>query len=68
MAEENIGSEKCLELLMAAIKPFEIEIARLERDYGFDRPDHQGQCLMLPLSDLKKLQKTLKFVRDINHI
>jgi hypothetical protein len=28
------------------------EIDRLEREYGFDRPMHQLQCLMLPLSDL----------------
>jgi len=37
---------------LGAAKPFLDEIDRLEREYGFDRPMHQGQCLMLALSDL----------------
>jgi hypothetical protein len=49
-----------IERLSEALAPFTNEIDRLERDYGFDRPLHQGQTLMLPLSDLLNLRTALK--------
>ncbi len=39
-----------------ALEPFLCEFDRLEREYGFDRPDHQGQCLMICMSDIKRLR------------
>jgi hypothetical protein len=42
--------------LREAVAPFLCEIDRLEKEYGFDRPMHQGQCLMLPLSALISLR------------
>ena len=46
-----------LETLSRAAKPFLMEINRLEREYGFDRPDQQYQCMMIELIDLKRLRK-----------
>lgn len=43
--------------LKAALEPFLRAINQLEKDYGFDRPMHQGQCLMLRLSDLIALRE-----------
>lgn len=43
--------------LEAALEPFLRAISQLEKEYGFDRPMHQGQCLMLPLSDLIALRE-----------
>lgn len=45
------------ENLVEALKPFVQEINRLEREYGFDRPLHQYQCMMLPLSDLIRFRE-----------
>jgi hypothetical protein len=47
-------------LLREALAPFVREIDRLEAEYGFDRPLYQGQCLMLPLSDLLNLRTALQ--------
>ncbi|MEJ7933468.1 hypothetical protein WG907_04250 [Sphingobium sp. AN558] len=44
------------EAMREALEPFLREIDRLEKEYGFDRPLHQGQCMMLPLSALLNLK------------
>jgi hypothetical protein len=42
--------------VVEAAEPFLREIDRLEREYDFDRPDTQGQCMVLPLIDLKRFR------------
>ena len=47
--------------LREALEPFTREFDMLEREYGFDRPDDQAQCLMIPLGDIKRLRAALGF-------
>ena len=48
-----------MDALIEALKPFLREFDRLERSYGFDRPDHQAQCLMIDLIDIKRLRAAI---------
>lgn len=50
--------------LVAALEPFVSEINRLEREYGFDRPQWQYQPLMICLSDILALRAALAPVAE----
>lgn len=52
--------------LRGALEPFEREIDRLEREYGFDRPTHQLQPLMLPLMDLLILREAARSLSSVS--
>lgn len=45
--------------LVEACEPLNTEFARLERDYGFDRPEHQYQTIMLTLRDILRIRAAL---------
>lgn len=57
-AQPDPNAEQLAKLLHA-LTPFTREIDRLKSEYGFDRPAHQGQTLVLPLSALLALRTAI---------
>lgn len=55
--------QRKLDEAVKALEPVEREIDRLERSFGFDRPNWQYQTLMLQLGDLLVIRAALASIR-----
>lgn len=64
LAELVAYRRACNQRAATTLKPILKEINRLEKEYGFDRPAHQYQCMMIELQDLIKARAAIMELGD----